>query len=292
MLQTKALGPTLPPPLDLVPPAVIDAFGFVWGAIWGSFLNVVIVRWPESVVKPGSRCGTCGKPIKPWDNIPIVSYLLLRGRCRSCKTRFSARYALVELMVAVLSMSLLHRHLVLGEGPLSARLLEYLSLFAFICGLVAVSFIDLERRLIPDVITLPGILLGLVCSALLPFLVGLRDAAIGAAGGYLIVWGPFHQGWKLLRGRPGMMLGDAKLLAMIGAFLGWRGALFALLAGSVVGSVAGIVTALRSRGSANDEGILLTPVPFGPFLSLGALVYVFRGAAIIEWYVGLGRSLS
>ena len=285
------MNPPLPPPFDLIPTGAIDAFGFVWGAVWGSFLNVVIVRWPESVVSPGSRCGSCGKPIRAWDNIPILSYLLLRGRCRHCKTGFSPRYMLVELLTAALSMSLLHRHLVLGDGPLSVRLLEYLSLFTFVCGLIAISFIDLERRLIPDVISIPGILLGLVCSALLPT-VGLRDAAIGAAGGYLLVWGPFHKGWQLLRGRPGMMLGDAKLLAMIGAFLGWKGALFALLAGSVVGSVAGIVTALRQRRSEDHEGVMLTQVPFGPFLSLGALLYVFYGATIIEWYLGLGQSLA
>lgn len=285
------MSPPLPPPFDLVPTGFLDGFGFVWGAVWGSFLNVVIVRWPESVVSPGSRCGSCGRPLRPWENIPILSYLLLRGRCRTCKATFSARYLLVELLTGVLSMSLLHRHLVLGDGPLSVRLLEYLSLFTFVCGLIAISFIDLERRLIPDVISLPGILLGLVCSALLPE-PGLTDAAIGAAGGYLLVWGPFHQGWKLLRGRPGMMLGDAKLLAMIGAFLGWQGALFALLAGSVVGSVAGVVTALRARGNPDHEGVMLTQVPFGPFLSLGALLYCFYGPAVVAWYVGLGRGLG
>jgi len=280
----------LPPPLDVVPPAFLDVFGFVWGAVWGSFLNVVIVRWPESVVSPGSRCGSCHRPLRAWENIPILSYLMLRGRCRTCKARFSARYLLVEVLTAVLSMSLLHRHLVLGEGPLPIRLLEYLSLFAFVCGLVAISFIDLERRLIPDVISVPGILLGLICSALLP-VPGLRDAAIGAAGGYLLVWGPFHKGWELLRGRPGMMLGDAKLLAMIGAFLGWQGALFSLLAGSVVGSVAGIATAIRNRGRSDHEGVMLTQVPFGPFLSLGAFAYCFYGPAVIAWYVGLGQGL-
>lgn len=282
--------PVLPPPFDVVPPAVLDGFGFVWGAIWGSFLNVVIVRWPDSVVSPGSRCGSCGKPIRAWDNIPILSYLLLRGRCRACKAPFSARYMLVEILAATLSMSLLHRHLLLQEGPFAIRLLEYLSLFTFLCALIAISFIDLERRLIPDVISLPGILLGLVASALLPS-PGLRDAAIGVAGGYFVVWGPFHKGWQLLRGRPGMMLGDAKLLAMVGAFLGWQGALFALLAGSVVGSVAGVVTALRARGTPEHQGVLLTQIPFGPFLSLGAVVYVFYGERVIAWYAGLGRGL-
>lgn len=284
------MSPGLPPPLDVVPAAVLDGFGFVWGAIWGSFLNVVIVRWPDSVVSPGSRCGSCHRPLRAFENIPILSYLLLRGRCRTCKATFSARYLLVEVLTAVLSMALLHRHIVLGDGPLPARLLEYLSLFAFVCGLVAISFIDLERRLIPDVISLPGILLGLGTSALLPT-PGLRDAAIGVVGGYLLVWGPFHKGWKLLRGRPGMMLGDAKLLAMIGAFLGWQGALFALLAGSIVGSVAGIVTAMRARGRADHEGVMLTQVPFGPFLSLGAFLYLFHGPAVVAWYVGLGQGL-
>lgn len=284
------MPPNLPPPFDIVPISALDAFGFVWGAVWGSFLNVVIVRWPESVVTPRSRCGSCMRPLAAWENIPILSYLFLRGRCRTCKAKFSARYLLVEVLTGVLSMSLLHRHVLLAEGPLNVRLLEYFSLFAFVCGLVAISFIDLERRLIPDVISLPGILLGLVCSALLPT-PGLRDAAIGAAGGYLLVWGPFHKGWQLLRGRPGMMLGDAKLLAMIGAFLGWQGALFALLAGSIVGSVAGVVTALRARDRPDSEGVMLTQVPFGPFLSLGAFLYCFHGPAVIAWYVGLGQQL-
>lgn len=274
----------------MVPIAALDAFGFVWGAVWGSFLNVVIVRWPESVVTPRSRCGSCGRTLAAWENVPILSYLMLRGRCRTCKAKFSARYLLVEVLTGVLSMSLLHGHVLLAEGPLNVRLLEYFSLFAFVCGLVAISFIDLERRLIPDVISVPGILLGLVCSALLPT-PGLRDAAIGAAGGYLLVWGPFNKGWELLRGEQGMMMGDAKLLAMIGSFTGWQGALFALLAGSVVGAVAGTLTALRARDRPGSRGVMKTQVPFGPFLAMGAILYVFQGPAVIEWYLGLGERL-
>jgi leader peptidase (prepilin peptidase) / N-methyltransferase len=287
----------LPPPLDLYPQPAIDTVAFLWGAIWGSFLNVVIVRWPESIVRPGSRCNQCGTAIKPWDNIPILSYLLLRGRCRVCKASFSPRYALVELMTGLLSVALVHLTLVLGEGAAAMRVGAYVSLFAFTCALIAIAFIDLERKLIPNVISLPGILVGLTFSALLPR-PGLANAAIGVAGGYLVVWGLFHHGWRLLRGRPGMMLGDAKLLAMIGAFLGWEGALFALLSGSILGSIAGVATALSARKKDHPEaegpavGVMLTQVPFGPFLSIGALVYVFFGTPVIAWYLSLGEVLS
>ncbi|MBI2895488.1 MAG: prepilin peptidase [Deltaproteobacteria bacterium] len=276
-----------------MPPPVLLAFAFVWGAVWGSFLNVVIVRWPGSIVSPGSRCTSCGASIRAYDNIPILSYLLLRGRCRACKARFSGRYAVVELLTASLSVALVQLTIVGGLGPLGARVGTYVSLFAFTCALVAISFIDLERRLIPDVISIPGTLVGLLFAAVLPR-PGLAQAALGAAGGYLLVWLVFNRGWQALRGRPGMMMGDAKLLAMVGAFLGWKGALFSLLCGSVLGSIAGVVTAVRARkeGGGSGPGVMLTQVPFGPFLALGALTHVFFGARVIAWYLSLGEVVS
>jgi leader peptidase (prepilin peptidase)/N-methyltransferase len=247
---------------------------FVLGACVGSFLNVVIHRLPrgESLVAPRSRCPSCGTEIAAYDNVPILSWLLLRGRCRRCGTAISFRYPLVELLTALIALAL---H---GRFGFS---LEFLVAFYFACTLLAIAYIDLDHQIIPDVLSLPGVGVGLVAAPLLhpgTWLDAIQAAVLGAllGGGIL-----FAVAWTYERstGREGMGGGDIKLLAMVGAFLGWQGVLLTLLLGSLVGSVIG-VSIMVARGA--DAKLA---IPFGPFLSIGAFVALFWGSAIVSWYL-------
>jgi leader peptidase (prepilin peptidase)/N-methyltransferase len=245
---------------------------FLFGAMIGSFANVCIVRIPaeESIVLPGSRCPICKQPVRWYDNIPLVSWIILSGRCRSCRTPISFRYFVVELLTAVTAVALYAR---VGCG------IEWLVLFAFLTALIIVTFIDLDHRIIPDVISLPGIVVGFVLS--LRGEPGPVSSAIGilAGGGLLlaVAWG--YHAWT---GRDGMGGGDIKLLGMIGAFLGWKSVPFTMLLSSLTGSVVGIALMLWT-GSDTKYAI-----PFGPFLALGAVAFIFCGDALIAWYLGLG----
>jgi leader peptidase (prepilin peptidase)/N-methyltransferase len=247
---------------------------FVLGAIIGSFLNVVILRLPEegeSIVYPASRCPSCRVPIPWYDNIPLLSFLLLRGHCRSCRAGISWQYPLVELAMALLSAALFLRF------DLSFALLR--GLF-FTAALLAVSVIDLRLQIIPDRISLPGIVAGFLCSLVTPE-PGWHSSAIGllVGGGslYLIAWG-----YHALTGRDGMGGGDIKLLAMIGAFLGWQSLLFVLFASSLTGSLVGLACMWRQgRGG-------LTRIPFGPFLALAAVLdLLFRPQILGLWQLYL-----
>ncbi|HYD49274.1 MAG TPA: A24 family peptidase [Terriglobales bacterium] len=253
---------------------MIDLLVFVLGAVVGSFLNVCIRRVPEgeSIVSPGSYCPSCDEPIRFYDNVPLLSYLALRGRCRNCRGRISSRYPLVELLTAALFW-LVYRHT--GLHP------ELLLYATFAAALVTITFIDLDHQIIPDVISLPGIVVGLTAAAL-GYGIPVRDSAIGLliGGGFLYA---VAAGYELLTQREGMGGGDIKLLAMIGAFLGWRGVLVTLLVGSSTGAAIGIALMVM-RGA--DTRL---PIPFGPFLSLGALVALFHGEPLLEWYAGLSR---
>ena len=246
---------------------------FLFGAIIGSFLNVCIWRLPlgESVVYPPSHCPACGSRIRARDNIPMLGYLLLRGRCYSCGTRISLRYPAVEVLSGLAAMVLL-----LHFG-LSAPLASY---GLFVGALIVITFIDIDHQIIPDVISLPGIPLGLLFSAL-GYGVPLLDSAVGVVlgGGILYLVAIGYHTWT---GREGMGGGDIKLLAMIGAFLGWRGVLVTLLLGSFTGAIIGIVL-IVARGS--DSRL---PIPFGPFLALGAVCALFFGDALIRWYLQIG----
>lgn len=246
------------------------AFVFILGAVVGSFLNVCIYRLPagESVVHPRSRCPACSTPIRVADNIPLVSYLLLRGRCRACGAPFSPRYLLVEALT--------------GGGALAAALAFGFTLyavvaFAFTAALITVTFIDLDHQIIPDVISLPGIVIGLVLSLWLPT-PGWQSAVIGMLAGGGVLWA-IAAGYEWLTGREGMGGGDIKLLAMIGAFLGWKAIPVTLLIGSLTGSLVGMGLMLL-RGA--DSRV---PIPFGPFLAAGALCALFFGDTLIEWYL-------
>ncbi len=265
-------------------PAVVDALFFVLGAIIGSFLNVCIHRIPEghSIVTPGSRCPACGAPIACYDNIPLVSYFLLRGKCRKCGCVISFRYPLVEFLTAAL--------FVLFSSVLGLSVELPISL-AFICLLIAMSFIDLDHFIIPDILSLGGLILGLALSFARPSFgspdslggllatVGLfRDMPVilerlaTSLCGALLGGGVLYAvatSYELLRKREGMGGGDIKLLGMIGAFCGIEGVLFALVLGSFAGAVVGISLILIKR---KDMSYVL---PFGPFLSLGAVIYLF-----------------
>ncbi|MDG2303691.1 MAG: prepilin peptidase [Candidatus Binatia bacterium] len=240
------------------------------GAAVGSFLNVVIHRVPlgESVVSPRSRCPSCRSTIAWYDNIPVLSWVLLRGKCRGCGTGISARYPFIEFITALIAVVLFARH-----GPTPAFGVQ----FVFSCALLVIAYIDLDHQIIPDKISLPGIVLGLA-AAIPAGMPAITDAVLGVlvGGGLLLTVAWTYERWT---GREGMGGGDVKLLAMIGAFLGWQGVLLTLLLGSLLGSAIGIAL-MASRGADRKLAI-----PFGPFLSLGALVTLFWGHAIVRWYI-------
>jgi leader peptidase (prepilin peptidase)/N-methyltransferase len=243
---------------------------FIFGAIVGIFLNVCIHRLPahQSVVAPSSHCPFCKQPIAFYDNIPILSFILLRGRCRQCKASISYQYPLVECLTGFLSLILMRQY---------GLSLNYAVYFMFGASLVVVTFIDLKHQIIPDSISLPGIAFGLLSSLFLPNLTFL-DSLIGTAAGggsLLLVAG----GYYLLTKKEGMGLGDVKLLAMMGAFLGWTSILFIILVGSLSGALVGIAVMLIKKKDRKYA------IPFGPFLSLGALCYLLYGQEMIRWYV-------
>ena len=250
---------------------------FIFGALVGSFLNVCILRVPagESIMHPPSRCPACKAAIAFYDNIPLLSYLILRGRCRACAAPISPRYFIVELLTGLLAVALFCRF---GWGP---------SLFIyaiFVAALVVISFIDLDIQIIPDVISLPGIVLGLLASFVpaarvdhLSLPPSLLDSLLGVLVGggvlYLVAWL-----YELVTGTEGIGGGDIKLLAMIGAFLGWPGVPLTLFFASLAGALIGIVLMVST-----GKGMKLR-IPFGPFLCLGALAYMFFGRWIVESY--------
>jgi leader peptidase (prepilin peptidase)/N-methyltransferase len=265
--------------LDIFPSALWLVFAGLFGSIWGSFANVVICRWPQgrSVAWPGSHCPTCGTLIAAWDNVPVLSFLALRGRCRACGVTISWRYPLVELSVALLSVSCFRNTLLASEPLEWLSLVEYLVTFAFCWALVVVAFIDLDTQLIPTGLTTA---ITVVCLAAHLTLPGgaPRDATAGLVLGFTMVWA-LGQGYKLVRGELGMGMGDAHLMAMVGAMLGWQGALFTLAAGSMQGALAHLAMYLTDhRWREGPVPAWRRPVPFGPFLVMGALEYTVLGS--------------
>jgi leader peptidase (prepilin peptidase) / N-methyltransferase len=251
---------------------MLNLISIIFGALVGSFLNVCIFRLPkeESIIWPGSHCPHCKNAIKFYDNIPLVSYFLLRGRCRYCKGTISLQYPLVEGITALSSL-----FLIIKFGPS----LSYLFYFAFVAALIVITVIDLYHQIIPDAISLPGIGVGLLASLLIPQIT-LFNSVIGIllGGGSLFIVATFYQ-W--LFKREGMGGGDVKLLAMIGAFLGWKAVLLTILLSSLIGSVTGILM-MVVKGKDFKYAI-----PFGPFLSLGAVISLFYGEEIVRWYLAL-----
>jgi leader peptidase (prepilin peptidase)/N-methyltransferase len=245
---------------------------FLFGAIIGSFANVCILRIPaeESIVFPGSRCPRCLRPLAWYDNVPLLSWLVLRGRCRSCAEPISFRYFVVELVTGLAAVVL---YLRFGLG------VEWAVMFLFVAALIVITFIDLDHRIIPDVISLPGTAVGFALS--LRGDPGPVSSAIGIlfGGGLLlaVAWA-----YSAATGREGMGGGDIKLLGMIGGFLGWKSVPFTMLLSSLTGSIVGL-SLMWWTGSDTKYAI-----PFGPFLALGAVTYVFCGDQVIAWYLGLG----
>ncbi len=240
----------------------------VAGAAIGSFLNVLIYRIPEgqSIVFPSSRCPKCTHSIRFYDNIPIISYLVLRGRCRDCREKISLRYPIVEAITALLSMFLFWKY---------GLSIKYVFSFTFTCALIVITFIDLDHQIIPDVITLPGIPLFFLMAVFfmgIPILEALLGILIG--GGCLFAIAFLYE---IITKREGMGGGDIKLLAMLGAFLGWKSIFFILFVSSLLGAVVGI-SVMIAKGKDMKYA-----VPFGPFLSIAAIAYLFVGIDVMNY---------
>ncbi|MBI3752546.1 MAG: prepilin peptidase [Deltaproteobacteria bacterium] len=251
-----------------MPNTLIYIFTFIFGSMVGSFLNVCIHRIPEgkSIVFPPSSCPHCNNPIAFYDNIPIISYIMLLGRCRQCKSLISPRYPFVEFLTGFFSVILLKTF------GFSIELPVY---FIFAASLLVITFIDLKYQIIPDVISLPGIIVGFLVSYFLPH--GMLNSIIGilAGGGSLFL---VAFGYQLITGREGMGGGDIKLLAMIGAFLGWKAVIITIFTGSFIGAVVGSALML-AKGKDTKYAI-----PFGPFLVIGALIALFCGKTLMKWF--------
>ncbi|MGH9371264.1 MAG: prepilin peptidase [Vicinamibacterales bacterium] len=253
-------------------PETLYVLAFAWlGLAVGSFLNVCIHRLPRggSVASPPSRCPHCDYQLRWYDNIPVLSYLWLRGRCRKCRAPISIRYPIVEILTML--VFLVHLYVFDWTVLMAVRVV-------FACALIVLFAIDLEHHLLPNVITLPGIVAGLIVSTVVP--PGLRDAILGALLGGGVLW-VIGEAYYRYAGQEGMGGGDVKMLAMIGAFLGWKLVLVTLVLSSVAGSVIGMLVIAIRRGG------MKYALPYGTFLALGALVASLVGARIVDWYVGL-----
>jgi len=248
------------------------AFAFCLGAAIGSFLNVCIYRIPagESIVRPASRCPHCGTAIRWYQNIPIFSFLVLGGKCASCRARISPRYPLVEALTGILFAAVLYDFGFHWATPVY---------WVFCASLVAITFIDLDHQIIPDVISLPGIVVGFVCSFAIPW-VSWLDSLIGilVGGGSLFLVALIYE---MLTKKEGMGGGDIKLLAMLGAFLGWRAMLPVIFLSSFLGTLVGVPLMLLTG---SDRKLA---IPFGPFLAASALIWLFRGPQLVRWYLSL-----
>ena len=283
--------------LDGIPPVLIYIISGVFGAIIGSFLNVVIHRVPreESIVFPNSRCPSCGAVIAFYDNIPVLSYVVLGGRCRGCSIRISPRYPAVELLTAILFVVVTWH-----DGPGIGLPFD----LVFTTAIIALVFIDAEHMILPNVITYPGIVFAVLARIAIPLLTGtphfddvpslmhgtfsglpiwavslvgaFLGALIGGGSLWLMGWT-----WEKLRGIEAMGLGDVKMMFMVGAYLGWRLTILTIFVGVLSGSLIGIVLMARQRQ--RDMQMLL---PFGVFLGLGSIAALLFGTQVAEWYVG------
>jgi leader peptidase (prepilin peptidase) / N-methyltransferase len=276
-------------------PALLIAGCFLLGAIVGSFLNVVIYRLPkmmelawraesraildlEPVVSessppfnlafPHSHCPHCNNAIQPWQNVPVLSYLLLKGRCANCRTAISIRYPIIEICAGLLAA------FAASQLGFSWQLLATLP---FLWTLLTLTMIDVDRQLLPDQLTLPLLWLGLLLNIEHLF-VPLQDAVLGAAGGYLLLWSVFHI-FRLLTGKEGMGYGDFKLLAALGAWMGWQMLPIIILLSSLVGAVVGSILLVVQRKGRS------TPIPFGPYLAGAGVIAFFWGKVLIENYL-------
>jgi len=250
---------------------VNDVLIFILGLIVGSFSNVCIYRIPrnESIIYPASHCPKCRSKIKPVDNIPLLSYILLKGRCRNCKSKISIQYPIVELLTGLTYLII---YLIYG---LSIQSLIYIILSS---ALIIIAFIDLNEQIVPDVISLPGIVIGFIISFFVPYISFINSAlGVVVGGGIILIIG---LGGSVIFKKEAMGGGDIKLAAMIGAFLGWRYIIISLFLGFFLGALAGIFLILSKIKSREDV------VPFGPFIVLGSMITLLWGEKIITWYIG------
>jgi leader peptidase (prepilin peptidase) / N-methyltransferase len=266
----------------------------LFGTIFGSFLNVVIHRLPreESIVFPSSHCPSCGVAIRPYDNIPVLSYIFLGGRCRACKSSISLRYPAVELLTGILwTLVALH------AGPSLILPFDLI----FVTAIVALIFIDAEHMILPNAITYPGLIFALIARLIVPNLDGLSPllygplitwpnwaiSLVGAIIGALIGGGSLYLTgwvWEKLRNVEAMGLGDVKMMFMVGAYLGWRLTILTIFFSVIAGSLAGILLMIK-RGERDMQMLL----PFGIFLGLGAIASLLIGSPIVEWYASQFR---
>lgn len=253
----------------MIPLPMAVVFCALFGLCVGSFLNVVIARIPagRSIAHPGSACPLCGVAIRWYDNLPVLSYIMLGGRCRACHAPISWRYPVVELICGALFAA---AYLRFGPGTQLVATLVLLS------TLIAITGIDVDHQIIPDVLSIPGIALGLLAS-LAPGAIGLRDSVLGTllGGGVFIV---IIVASAIVLGQPGMGVGDVKLGAMLGAFLGWKLVLLSILLSVLIGGPLAATLLATGRKGRKD------PLPFGPFLAAGGVISLFCGDAVLAWY--------
>ena len=254
----------------MIPAWTVILFVVLFGACVGSFLNVCIFRLPrgESLVWPGSRCTSCNRMLSWYENLPVLSWVALGGRCRTCRAPVSWMYPSVEIITA---LTFLAGYLLYGLTPLAGvRIL-------FACVLIVLFVTDLQHKILPNAITLPGIVVGFLCSVFLP--PGWRDSIIGILVGGGVLYA-IAEVYYRVRGHEGLGMGDVKLLAMIGAFLGWKLVLLTLVLASFAGSLVGGVLIASGRGD------MKYALPFGTFLAVGALIGAAWGTPIVDWYFG------
>ena len=277
--------------------------GFVLGACFGSFFNVIIYRLPknESIILPSSHCMSCGEPIRWYDNIPILSYFILKGRCRDCGTKFSIRYSLVEMITALLFAAVLYKYSSMLTEPINigtkitfriliANLTINIFHLFFIGGMIIATFIDFDHQIIPNEITFTGIPLGIIASTIFPEMQGQQSHLWGflmslisaiTAGGILFLIGEIAG--KILK-KEAMGFGDVKLLAMIGAFIGWKLTAVCIFFASLSGAIVGMSLIASKKVEWQSR------IPFGPYIVFGALISYFWGYRILEWYLGFFAS--
>ena len=254
----------------MIPQTLLAAFAALFGAVVGSFLNVVILRLPsdgESIAFPASHCPVCKTPLHWYENIPLLSYLFLFGKCGHCKTKISPQYPLIELTMAALSAALMYKF---------GLCFDFFAFFVLSAALLVIIVIDIHHQIIPDVISLPGIIAGLIFSFISTTLTW-QSSFIGVAVGGGVLYS-IALAYFLIRKIDGMGGGDIKLLAMIGAWLGWQSLPFVIFASSLSGTIVGLI----AMGYQKKGG--RTRIPFGPFLSISAIIYVFYSSEILYFF--------
>lgn len=265
---------------------------FFWGAVLGSFANVIIWRWPKSlsIIFPGSHCPYCGTLIRWWENIPVLSFLILSGQCRYCRAPISFRYLFVEIITGFISVAIFKITIFpnLSFFPyIKEGIIYFLYYFLLSWILLVILFIDLKEMVIPDFFVWSGVIIGLLGSLFFN-IVDPLESVIGIVVGYLLIWLPFIVIYSYIKGYPGMGLGDAKLMAMIGTFYGWRGVIFVLVGASLQGLFIAVLLYLVERMAQKlkkEEPFLKRKLPFAPFIAITSWEFLFWGRWFLDFYL-------